>query len=168
MASFSVSCWVRRGDNTGSSSYIIKKNAGWTEANGWGFDYSVAADYPHLGLTAPGVPASLQKNVWGQMVMVVNRTTQFATMYVNGVAGAPRDISAVASQSNGYKLMIAKCISQPSYYFGQLDEIQVSTAAWTTGWVQTTYNNQNNPSSFITLGSETNRYIPKGIIIMIR
>ena len=39
------------------------------------------------------------------------------------------------------------------YYDGMYDELQYSSTAWDADWIQTNYNNQNAPSSFVTIGA---------------
>jgi RHS repeat-associated protein len=40
------------------------------------------------------------------------------------------------------------------YFNGSLDEVEVSSIARSSGWVQAEYNNQSSPSTFFTLGTE--------------
>ena len=39
-------------------------------------------------------------------------------------------------------------------YAGKMDEVRLSTTARSTEWIQTAYNNQNSPSTFMSFGSE--------------
>ena len=45
--------------------------------------------------------------------------------------------------------------SQTAHYFdGRIDELRISSVARSSGWLTTSYNNQNSPATFISLGSE--------------
>ncbi len=41
-----------------------------------------------------------------------------------------------------------------SYFKDTIDEVRISNSARSAGWIQTSYNNQNSPSLFYTLGAE--------------
>ena len=41
-----------------------------------------------------------------------------------------------------------------SHFNGAIDEFRISDTVRSSGWIQTSYNNQSNPSDFITLGSQ--------------
>jgi hypothetical protein len=42
----------------------------------------------------------------------------------------------------------------PIFYQGYIDEVRVSSTIENQQWIFTSYNNQNNPSSFLTFGPE--------------
>jgi len=47
-----------------------------------------------------------------------------------------------------------RTVSSPHYYNGIIDEFRISDIARTAEWIQTQYNNQNDPSSFMSIGIE--------------
>ncbi|MCF2136311.1 MAG: DUF2341 domain-containing protein [Candidatus Thorarchaeota archaeon] len=50
--------------------------------------------------------------------------------------------------------------SGSGYFNGILDELRVSLGSRSTGWMTTEYNNQNDPSTFYSVGSESERTSP--------
>jgi len=49
---------------------------------------------------------------------------------------------------------------QYQFYNGLLDEIRLSNIARTASWIQTTFNTQNDPSSFMSFGAEEDNPTP--------
>lgn len=95
---------------------------------------------------------------WMHWAVVLNNATSTMTLYKNGVALA----TASGTVTNTPQLLEASTAN----YFGRsqytvdhlidakFDEFRISSTARSAGWVATSYNNQNTPSSFYTVSSE--------------
>jgi hypothetical protein len=78
-------------------------------------------------------------------------------IYVNGVLESMGNYSTPIEVTD-YPLYIgsASWAGTPSTFFdGTIDEVRVSNIARSSGWIKTEYNNQNSPSTFYSVGSET-------------
>jgi len=88
-------------------------------------------------------------NVWHYVVGTYDGTT--VKLYVD--AGTP--VSAVATLTwPNLTTLIGDRNTFDRTYKGKLDEIRLSNVARSQDYIKTSYNNQNNPSSFITIGTE--------------
>jgi hypothetical protein len=96
-------------------------------------------------------------------IAVVDEGTQGVAgnfkIYVNG-ANAEGVLSANLTAFDGatHKLVIADTsgerIGGGSFFNGTIDEVRISNTARSADWLKTGYNNQNDPSGFISLGAE--------------
>lgn len=89
-------------------------------------------------------------NTWDYVSVTKSSTTY--TIYVNGaeqVSGTLAGIGItnlnIGRRSDGIASLV---------FTGILDEIRVSNIARSSDWILTEYNNQNNPSAFITVGTQ--------------
>lgn len=91
----------------------------------------------------------LALNTWYYLALVYNGTT--ASLYLNGFD------SAVACSPPTWPA-VAMCLgNRPAGdrpFHGTMDEVRFSNIARTSGWIATTYENQHNPGTFISTGSE--------------
>jgi hypothetical protein len=94
----------------------------------------------------------------------VTRTTSggttTTTVYKNGVYVLSTTTAAfAAAPATNTHLWIGGVpgIGNEKWY-GYMDEFRISNTNRSTGWLLTEYNNQNNPSGFYTVGSETSNY----------
>ena len=89
------------------------------------------------------------------------------SLYLDGGVDTPT--SAPAAQSGAItgatKLLIGegpKDTGGSSGWDGKIDEVRISGVARAAQWIQTEYNNQNSPGSFLTVGSEQDGTGPDG------
>ena len=113
--------------------------------------------------------ASVPIGAWSYVVGTYDKTN--VKVYINGSEGASVPFTQ-AINTNSVNLRIAGRIygtgnSGPSAYTfdGTMDEVHVVAVARSQAWIQTEYNNQNNPSTFYTIGTEekaplTIQYVP--------
>jgi hypothetical protein len=91
---------------------------------------------------------------WHYITAVINRNTNVLDLYLDGNQNNGKGSYSIASLGG------ITCSSSLLLYGGTngwQDEFCISKTARSTGWVKTSYNNQNSPSSFFSLGSqETN------------
>ena len=88
---------------------------------------------------------------WHYLTMVINRNTNTLDVYLDGIlhngpsAGNLASLGSITTTSNF------------NFYGGtngRHDEFTISTTVRNTSWIKTCYNNQNNPASFYSLGSQ--------------
>ncbi len=85
---------------------------------------------------------------------------QVPTIYVNGVAFTPTPTTTISSIYNNplEPLYIGRAYiggtSDGRFFNGIIDEVRISNIARSEAWIKTSYNNQVNPSGFITLGGQ--------------
>ncbi|MHA2248549.1 MAG: DUF2341 domain-containing protein, partial [Candidatus Hodarchaeales archaeon] len=88
-------------------------------------------------------------NTWIHVVGTYDGSN--ALIYINGVEQTSQALTGTIVQTTNPLRFGA----DPSNYFGGLvDEIRISNITRSAEWILTEYNNQNNPSSFISVGSE--------------
>jgi hypothetical protein len=87
------------------------------------------------------------------VVGVVDRTNDLARIYKDGVEVDTSDISSIGSIDVGDTLTLGK--STWGYPYASIEEVRVSDTARSADWIQTSYNNQNDPSSFYSLGTSS-------------
>ena len=150
--SFTVEGWVNQAGYAG----ILEKRSGGT---GWIF--ATGPPYTYLILHGdsyafPGIPAGSFQH----FVMVVDRVSNLATLYMNGTPGTPINISATAETSNspGTNLWLGKS-NDPTYVDGVLDEMRVSGATRSAAWIAYEYANMNPADGGLTWGEEVSLFM---------
>ncbi|MBT4350010.1 DUF2341 domain-containing protein [bacterium] len=74
-------------------------------------------------------------------------------VYVNGAYNKQYNLSSYSSLTTPTRF--GSSADGTNYQFkGGVDEMRISTSARSASWIKTSYNNQNSPSSFFTLGTE--------------
>jgi len=104
--------------------------------------------------THQSAPITFDSNTWHHAVVVYNRTTDNVKLYVDK-SKLIDDSSATAGNGITYtngKLSLAYAFTYR--WDGRIDEVRISDVARSASWIETEYNNQNNPSAFYTIGSE--------------
>ncbi|MHA2101639.1 MAG: DUF2341 domain-containing protein, partial [Candidatus Kariarchaeaceae archaeon] len=113
------------------------------------------------GPTQTGVTSAVyDPQNYYHIVGVVSKTDGYTKLYVNGILEGT-DTWTAGSIAHDYGSVTLKFgIANPGAAIyrwnldGKLDEMRVSNAARSSDWIATEYNNQNNPSSFISVGSK--------------
>jgi hypothetical protein len=152
--SWTVSLWANVDSHRGVWEQYIRKGA-----NSWGTGYNVEVDgssnqfyfnildgsYSEWGISAPTIPFTL--DTWSYVVGVVDRPNSKLRSYKDGVQiGTGTNISAIGSISTGNNLLIGS--DTWGWPDGRIEEVRISKVARSAEWIQTSYNNQNSPSSF--------------------
>jgi hypothetical protein len=97
------------------------------------------------------VSQSLSLNQWHYVVGTYNGTT--ATLSVDG--GSPATVPAgTLTWPTSQGMYIGDRYDHIRQFYGLIDEVRVSSIARSNGWINTEYANQNNPSTFYTIGPE--------------
>ena len=94
---------------------------------------------------------------WTHVALTRDVSTKQVSFYINGAQdGAAHTYTKTVSAGTNKVTLAYRHDYPPNYqYFdGTLDEVRISDNARSVDWILTGYNNQSNPSGFITLGSE--------------
>lgn len=91
---------------------------------------------------------------WYQITYVVTPTGY--TIYLDGdsAASGNYDESAPLLFSPTHNIYIGQVGYDEEWFYGTIDEVRVSNVVRSADWIQTEYNNQSDPSTFYSLGSE--------------
>ena len=96
---------------------------------------------------------------WHYICGVLDRSTDEMYIYKDGVQQADiHDMSGIGSCDDGANIFLIG-VEDPDYglrgyWDGILDELRVSNIPRSPTWISTEYNNQNDPSSFMSIGPE--------------
>ncbi len=103
---------------------------------------------------------TIEADKWYHVVATYDYPNQKASIYLNGEFKASDTSFSQASNALG-ALQIGS--RDGAYYInGTLDEVRISNSAASADWIKTCYNNQGDPSTFYSLGSE--QYVASGTI----
>jgi len=95
---------------------------------------------------------AIQADTWHYVVATYDYPSQQASVYIDGVYKAGDTYFCQASSSLGVLILGRRGTSCEYYLDGIIDEVRFSDTDRGTGWIQTSYSNQSNPSGFYTLG----------------
>lgn len=156
--SFSYSGWFRTSDRTRTGQRIICDD----ETNGNGC-HAISLGDPGagrirfyirgLGGTSLDSPTLINDNTWYYFTATYNTVTQFKTIYVNGSLVASSTESGTLNAAVGNASIGGETASGETgnRFQGDLDEIRSFNGVHSADWITTSYNNQNNPTSFYTV-----------------
>lgn len=94
----------------------------------------------------------IPNNTWTHLVTTRNGTAAITT-YENGVSQGSANLTGTAGSMTISE--IGRSDGGLNYMGGRLNEMRLSSVVLTADWVTTEFNNQSNPESFLTAGSET-------------
>lgn len=101
--------------------------------------------------------SSTGTGAWHHFALTINNSSNTGTLYYDGTADATNPGMSLRPSSLGTNdrnyFGISQYASDHGLY-GNFDEFRISNTARSAGWIQTSYRNQNTPSSFYTVGSE--------------
>jgi len=148
-----LTAWFRPLEEDVPNGYVVSKSSDdtWGNADGhtYGFGFRLGKD----GLN--WIDARFERdstaqqqecaghycttnNEWHYLTLTFDENTNNAHFYVNGVL-------------NG---TAPSCHSTNTFFKCRIDEVRVLNTAVDASWVSTEYNNQNDPSSFLSFGPE--------------
>ncbi len=102
---------------------------------------------------SPGVSSdtALTVGAWQHAAVTVDGFAGQIKFYIDGVQVAAK--SANFGSSSSADMQIGS-FNTTNYFDGSMDEIRISQTVRSAEWISAAYNNQNDPSSFYTVGSE--------------
>ncbi len=102
--------------------------------------------------TATGV---VQFGEWNYIVVSYDNTTDTSRIYYNGFLNISGNAGPFIGASP-VTISIGKWNTAPwqQHFKGIIDEVRVSTVERSADWIEASYNNQNNPSSFLSFSAQ--------------
>ena len=91
---------------------------------------------------------------WKHIVMTSSSSTN-VKVYINGSLSNTGSASPTIDYTNSGEFSIGRYTGVSGYFTGVIDEVHVVGSELSSSWITAEYNNQNSPSTFITLGAET-------------
>ena len=153
MATLTVEIWLKQ--STHHANGIVNKGGATTNyaylLQGWS-DQQLYFAVNGGASRAVASAGSYPLNEWYHVVGVSNGT--HLIIYVNGVEKAASS-KTTAVPVDSYPVQIGQNgAGSPSYFIGSVDEVRISKTARSAAWISASYNSQNDPATFFTLGSE--------------
>jgi hypothetical protein len=154
-----ISAWIKTNDNENDVDIVITK---WSlnppNQNYWlgKLDSNDFAFYVDANQDVKMNLNLIRDNNWHYVVGVADSTNSLLRIYLDGIQRNTASYSG-SSQTGNHHLNIGKSsgiIEQE--WNGKIDEVRVVDVAHSAAWIATEYNNQYNPQSFMTIGSEEN------------
>ena len=151
---FTVEAWTKT-NNFGSWRTAVTKDQdgsgkasefwfGWSAENKLDFKFNAGTD--RYGNT------TIDDTNWHYIVGNFDGTSM--RLYLDGTSdNTPVSVAKVAPSNGSVNLGVTKYWGD-NYYGGTLDEVRISDIARSSSWISTSYHNQNNPESFISIGTE--------------
>ncbi|MFC2123119.1 DUF2341 domain-containing protein [Bacteroidota bacterium] len=118
----------------------------WVHSTGLGFGFNDGTTriYSNEGTVSTGS--------WQYVAATYNGTVQ--EWYINGSSVGTQNATGTIV-TNDQPLIIGSALGTTTRFHGSIDEVRISNVARSSDWLQTSYNNQNTPSTFFSpLGSE--------------
>ena len=140
---------IAKEEGTGGGSYI------WILGkSGNNLKCRITTDGIGGGFTEIHTSGGLTVMNWHYIAMTWDSTSERFIGYIDGVsvANVQRDGSKIRNST--VDVTLADLASGVRQFDGIISETRISTKAWSDDWINTTYNNQNNPGSFYSIGAE--------------
>jgi hypothetical protein len=156
--SFTISFWINLDQWTGN--YVLPIYKGATTSTDIGYDFETSWDGGTMSFRICDGEDDLAESPyldndyddWMYVVGVVDRSSNRIRIFKNGMqVGSGSSCSTIGSVSTSIALRGPYNI----YYLdGLFDEVRISNIQRSTGWIYTEYENQKDPGSFYTVGSQ--------------
>lgn len=153
-ASFSLSMWVNF-PTAGVFDFFSDRSPSYVANQ---LNFYVLADNK-LGLyiqnAVVGSSSTLTPGAWNHIA--VTFSANVANFWINGVKGGNLALVATPTYNASYPFWIGSQLyagAPTSSYTGKMDEVKLSNIVRSDSWITSEYNNQNNPSTFYSVGSE--------------
>jgi hypothetical protein len=99
---------------------------------------------------------------WHYLTLTFDESTGDGNFYVNGILEGTKNCdSSVLWYNNPWDFIMGGCRWGTggsrvvnTFYNCALDEVRILNSPLSPGWITTEYNNQNNPSGFMSIGPE--------------
>ena len=161
-----LEAWVNTDNNTLSYQTILEKRPGVTEYNyyirldGGYFRYSFISGVSHKALLDD--TTQLSNNTWHYVVATYDNSN--IRLYVDGTEVKNKaETAALEANTGDIHIGIETYGGFDKAFDGTIDETRISDTIRSADWIQTSYNNQSDPATFITLGSEETDGAPVAI-----
>jgi len=95
---------------------------------------------------------------WHQITAIINRTDTMFLVYVDGTYKGNDTFTTYTPACTGVRIGGNQLTGNPlDYTNGTIDETRLSNVVRSASWISTEYNNQDSPSTFLTVGNEQSR-----------
>ena len=136
----------------GLSSKTFQLRINELNANTFTFGISDGTTSNGTSITATGAVA----NTWQYVVGVFDNPNDLMTLYLNGVSIGTATYTGSFGGTEFLAIGRMNYASGNFWYFGgKIDEPRIAYTPRSSSWVLSEYNNQSSPSTFFTLGAET-------------
>jgi hypothetical protein len=161
--SITLSAWVyARGPGyepakQGGILYKGNRDAGYTlradgsNCSNYG-DITAYGTYPGRWSGVCGTANDLALNGWTYVEYVYNGATADHYLYINGVLESTDNFGSLINADTADDLKIGTWLSRP--FNGYIDEVRISNTKRSADWVAASYNNQNDPGSYVEIHGE--------------
>ena len=139
---------VSKGQNTGSYCLFVNKD-------------TTKIAFRLNGTSATDLYSGDLGTDWNHVIATYNKNSGIYNqkLYINGVEIRHRTDTLTISISD-LDLLIGNTEVGTRYFNGTIDEVRISNVARSAEWIETEYNNMNDPSSFYSVGSEVSWSTP--------
>ncbi len=161
-SSVTVSAWINTGTASGRKIIGFERNQTGTGSGNYDRMLYIGTDgkiYAGCGTTLTAVSSSAPLlNNWHHVAATFLDTGNVLRLYVDGTESGTATGGTCLSYTGYWRLASYKLSgwsnASDGYYTGLIDEARVSYAIRNADWIRTEYNNQNDPCSFSTRGTE--------------
>jgi len=152
--SLTVEAWVFSTGGTGSNRILAKDKTQevgtfilWRNPQGdLAFIVADSGNTWHRAIDEP-----IADREWVNVAGVYDSPSQQVRLYRNGTLVTEAD-GPVALNLSGEIVTIGSSSNDEHNWHGTIDEVRISNVSRSGGWIQTSYNNQNDPVSFAAMG----------------
>jgi len=105
----------------------------------------------------PSYSNAFSVNVWTHAAGVFTGSGGENVVYKNGVKGTPITATQTSPTAGSITIYLGRACVDPSAsyrWYGTLDEMRFSNIARSAAWINVSYQNQNDPASFLVIGPE--------------
>ncbi|MFX0047685.1 MAG: DUF2341 domain-containing protein, partial [Candidatus Hermodarchaeota archaeon] len=160
-----VEAWVNPNVATKWMTIVSKMDGAWGSGSVSNFDIYVAINDLgnfDIGLANPSdvsnewsSSVSVSTGTWQHFVFTYQSSTSTGRIFVNGVFMEQHNfgIGTLGTNANPFYIGFNRAWTG-EVFDGLIDEVRISSIPRSAGWINTEYVNQNDPSSFYSIGSE--------------
>ena len=153
-----VEAWIRTTNADGTSDAIVAKWGDVGHRNYWlgKLDGSTLAFYVDNTQSVTASLGLVNDGYWHHVVGVADAMSGDLLLYIDGVERGSASYSG-STQTGTSVIQIGNNPGSTGFiqeWDGRIDEVRVSSSYRSLGWIQTEYNNQDDPASFFSVGSE--------------
>jgi len=148
-----VECWAKSDDSLSQYDALVLKTQDTTYNYGYGFQFNNSTTiYFHVnGFWDDAAAASVTASNWNHYVGLYDGSN--VRIFVNGTEGTANAYTGSIDTTTN-DLQIGRARIDTKCFPGIIDEVRVSNTNRSSDWIKTCYNNQSNPSTFYSVGSE--------------
>ena len=159
-ANLTIETWIRINAGWGALDKILWKKNNYADATGWYFELRDDAQGQDMffmgsGTNGQSLTVGWTQGSWHHLVFTVvdNGTNATVTPWLDGtkLSGEAATIGKINSNAD----VALKIAHGDNYAPITLDDLKISNTVRSDCWIETEYNNQSDPGSFIDVGSET-------------